>query len=153
MRNWVGGWRYNPLHCTSCLRRLLCSVYTLSMDNAATVPLGPWSMVQGGVPDFQPACRPGNLCDNWLGSFASLHCSRQSAFRMFSFRDLMLIPGLLRTLYSIAAHDSCSSVNCGCTITQPQWSVITTIAYVILPECYSAICVGVQHSCPNILLL
>ena len=30
---------------------------------------------------------------------------------------------------SIAAlHDLCSCVNCGCTLTPPQWSVITTIA-------------------------
>ena len=30
-------------------------------------------------------------------------------------------------------------VNCGCTLTPLQWSVITTIAYVILPERYSAV--------------
>ena len=32
------------------------------------------------------------------------------------------------------------------TCTRPHWSVNATIAYVILPEHYSDVCIGVQHS-------
>ena len=37
--------------------------------------------------------------------------------------------------------------------TLPHWSVITTVAYVILPEHYSDVCTVVQHSCPDLLLV
>ena len=37
--------------------------------------------------------------------------------------------------------------------TTPHWSLITTIAYVIVLKHYTDICIGVHHSCPDLLLV
>ena len=46
-----------------------------------------------------------------------------------------------------------SSVTAHSNVLYMLVALITIIAYLILWECYSAVCMGIQHSCPDLLLV